>query len=309
MTQSAVVVQDLVYEYPLKRALHGVSCDIPEGSVTALVGPNGAGKTTLMRCIAALENPYSGSVRIFGVDTAAHPRKVHQLIGYLSDFFGLYENLTVRQSLLHIGMMQGLSGAYLEQRALEVAKTLGLDGRLEEFVANLSRGLKQRVGIAQTILHNPKLLILDEPAAGLDPDARRDLSTLIRTLASSGMTILVSSHILTELEDYSTSMLTVNDGRIAGHSLLTTSGATATSHVVIAVITEAHERALEVLKADPAVASASVRKEGVEIVIRGSSPDEEERVLALLVNQGIRVREFYRVRESLEDLYRAHVKR
>ena len=198
-----VAVERLVYEYPTARALDEVSFVIERGSITALVGPNGAGKTTLMRCLAALQRPLSGAVEIDGYSTEEQPREVHRSVGYLSDFYGLYDQLTVEQTLRYAAARHGIE----EDTALSVAERVGLAERLHVAADALSRGLRQRLAIASAILHKPMLLILDEPAAGLDPQARVDLSGLFMDLRAQGMTLIVSSHILSELEDYATDVL------------------------------------------------------------------------------------------------------
>ncbi|MGN6517511.1 MAG: ABC transporter ATP-binding protein [Rhizomicrobium sp.] len=209
-------VRDLVYEYPSKRALEGVSLTVPAQTIAALVGPNGAGKTTLLRCLAALEPPYSGTVAIDGLDTREHPREIHARLGYLPDFYGLYDELTVRRCLTYAAWSHGLAVDAVGQAVSKAAERVGLSTRMESKAGELSRGLRQRLGIGQAIVHEPKVLLLDEPAAGLDPQARRDLSALLIALREAGMTLVVSSHILAELEDYGSEMIIIENGRIAG---------------------------------------------------------------------------------------------
>ena len=211
-----IEIRDLVFEYPGHRALAGITLDIVQGSITALVGPNGAGKTTLLRCMAALETPYAGRVTIDGLDTGEAPRAIHAKLGYLPDFFGLYDALSVRRCLTYAARAHGIGAGAAAGAAEAAAARVGLSDRMEHMAGALSRGLRQRLAIAQTIVHQPKVLLLDEPAAGLDPKARRDLSQLLLALRDGGMTLVVSSHILAELEDYSDRMVIVDHGRIAG---------------------------------------------------------------------------------------------
>jgi len=211
-----IEVESLVYEYPAMRALKGVSLTVGSGSITALVGPNGAGKTTLLRCLAALEQPYSGKVWIDGLDTVRSPRDIHAKLGYLPDFYGLYDDLTVRRCLTYAARSHGIAAAAAGEAVEKAAKRVGIADRLETRAGELSRGLRQRLAIGQAIVHAPRVLLLDEPAAGLDPQARRDLSALLVSLKDSGMTLVVSSHILAELEDYSTEMIIMENGRVAG---------------------------------------------------------------------------------------------
>ena len=215
-----IEVRNLVFDYPGQRALDDVSCTVAEGTVTALVGPNGAGKSTLLRCIAGLEVPLAGSIRVAGVDVLEEPRRAHQKLGFLSDSYGLYGELSVAQCLSWAAEAQGLRGARVAERVAAVAKALNLMGKLETAAGSLSRGQRQRVAIGQAIVHEPQVLLLDEPASGLDPDARSQLAGLFRTLQAQGMTLVVSSHILSELDEYSTHILSLRDGRLAGHASL-----------------------------------------------------------------------------------------
>lgn len=209
-----IAVDNLIFEYPGLRALDDVSFRIAQGSITALVGPNGAGKTTLLRCMAALDQPVSGAISIDGIDVLEHPRDCHRIIGYLSDFFGLYQRLTVRQSLRYVARAQGIRDEACDEAITHVARSLHIEDRLDMRPGELSRGLRQRLAIAQAIIHKPKVVLLDEPASGLDPEARHDLEALFQDLQRQGMTLLVSSHILAELEAYCTGMLVLRQGRI-----------------------------------------------------------------------------------------------
>ncbi|MGD0191507.1 MAG: ABC transporter ATP-binding protein [Rhizomicrobium sp.] len=211
-----IEVRELVYEYPSKRALDGVSLSIAPQTITALVGPNGAGKTTLLRCLAALETPYGGHVIIDGLDTREAPREIHTRLGYLPDFFGLYDDLTVRRCLTYVAWAHGIAPALAGAAVEKAAQRVAIVDRLETKAGELSRGLRQRLAIAQAIVHEPKVLLLDEPAAGLDPQARRDLSGLLVGLKNAGMTLVVSSHILAELEDYCTEMIIIENGKLVG---------------------------------------------------------------------------------------------
>ena len=223
-------VEGLVVDYPGHRALHGVSLHIAAGTVTALVGPNGAGKSTLLRCIAGLDSPLAGTVQVAGIDVQEDSRRAHRHMGYLSDFFGLYESLSVAQCLQYAAESQGLTRAHAAQRVQEVAAQLALSDKLGNAARALSRGQRQRVAIGQAIIHQPQVLLLDEPASGLDPEARSSLSGLFRQLHAQGMTLLVSSHILSELDEYSTHILSIREGRITSHEALNaTPGATGTA--------------------------------------------------------------------------------
>lgn len=212
-----ISVENLTFDYPDKRALQHLNFNIEKNTITALVGPNGAGKSTLLRCLAALLTPIQGNIIIDDLDIIEYPRKAHALMGYLPDFFGLYEDLTIEQCLRYHAAAQNIPEQDCDLRIQQVAHRLQIDRQLSQTVCTLSRGQKQRLAIAQAIIHHPKVLLLDEPAAGLDPEARIHLSQLLNFLSQEGITIVVSSHILSELEDYCTHMIILRDGMLVKH--------------------------------------------------------------------------------------------
>jgi ABC-2 type transport system ATP-binding protein len=297
---SMIAVRGVAYDYPTARVLHAISFEVAEGAVLALVGPNGAGKTTLMRCMAALDAPAEGTITIAGADTRADPRAVHAALGYLPDFFGLYDELTVRQSLVYAARSRDVPAAAAEQAALEAAGRVQLSDRLDARAGQLSRGLRQRLAIAQTIVHRPRVLLLDEPAAGLDPEARRALSDLITRLAGEGMTIVVSSHILAELEDYSTQMLMVRDGRIAGDGVV--AAGVSEDAAVVRVQLAAPRDDLAAVFAGLGVIAQSVGADEAQLLVSGGG-EAEAQLLARLVAAGLAVRAFSPMRRTLEQTY------
>lgn len=213
-------VRHLVFDYPGHRALDDVTFRVEPKTITALVGPNGAGKSTLLRCLAALDRPFAGVVELDGFDIHERPRLAHRRMGFLPDFYGLYDELTVRQCLTYRAAAVGLPRGQWRERVRLAAERMEIMDRLGDKAGSLSRGLRQRLAIAQAIIHEPALLLLDEPASGLDPEARMGLSAVLRQLRDKGMTIIVSSHILAELEDYSTHMLVIREGKILHHRAL-----------------------------------------------------------------------------------------
>jgi ABC-2 type transport system ATP-binding protein len=296
-----IVVKDVVFDYPASRALRGVSFEVTDGAVLALVGPNGAGKTTLLRCMAALDQPTLGTIGIAGLDVIESPRAVHRLLGFLPDFFGLYDELTVRQCLIYAARSREVSLAEAPAAAERAAARVKLTDRLESRAAQLSRGLRQRLAIAQTIVHAPRVLLLDEPAAGLDPEARRDLSELITRLAGDGMTIIVSSHILAELEDYSTRMLMLRDGAVAGGGVVEAgSGAQSREREVVEVVFSAPPPDLEQTLTGLKLKVVSLADATAVI-----EADEGSDIVRRLVEAGLSVRSFTPVRRTLEQAYLA----
>ena len=301
-----IEVAGVVYDYPTARALHGVSFTVEPGTVLALVGPNGAGKSTLMRCVAALDSPTEGTIRVADLDVEADPREVHRAIGYLPDFFGLYDELTVRRALIYAARSRGVAAAQAGEAAEAAAARVQLTDRLESRAGELSRGLRQRLAIAQTLVHRPRVLLLDEPAAGLDPEARRSLSDLILALARGGMTIVVSSHILAELEDYSTQMLMIRDGRVAGGGVVEAGGGALAAAKVEVVFADPPSDLAERLERI-GVAVAGLR--GDSAVLVPTEGEDEAALLGRLIAAGLKVKSFQPAKTTLEDAYLAEVRR
>ena len=178
------------------RAVWQMDMSVPAGTVTGLVGPNGAGKTTLLLMLAALLAPDAGSIRVEGLDPVTRPREVHRAVGWMPDSFGTWDSLTCTEILLTFAAAQGLDRTTSAQQADEMLSAVHLDELARTPARVLSRGQKQRLGLARALVHHPQVLLLDEPAAGMDPRSRADLRVLLRDLAASGVTVLVSSHIL-----------------------------------------------------------------------------------------------------------------
>jgi ABC-2 type transport system ATP-binding protein len=279
---------------------------VEAGAVLALVGPNGAGKTTLMRCVAALDSPTEGAISVAGLDTQADPRGVHKAIGYLPDFFGLYDELSVRRSLAYAARSRGVAEDQTAAAVQRAAERVQLADRLEARAGELSRGLRQRLAIAQTIVHQPRALLLDEPAAGLDPEARRSLSDLILKLAGEGMTIVVSSHILAELEDYSTRMLMIRDGRVAGGGVVAAGAGSRDGRRVAVTFTDPPGDLAERLAA---LGLTVERLDGEDAILAAAESEDDAALLGRLVSAGLKVRAFQPARRTLEDAYLAEVTR
>ena len=293
-------VANLRFEYPGVRALDDVSFALERGTVTALVGPNGAGKSTLLRCMAGLEIPVFGAIEVAGIDVLESPREAHRRLGYLSDFFGVYEALSVRQCLAHAAAIRGTPESGVATAVERVAVQLGLADRLEVAAGTLSRGLRQRLAIGQSIIHQPQLLLLDEPAAGLDPEARHALAGLFRDLQASGMTLVVSSHILAELDEYSTHMLLLQRGRIVEQRRV--QGGDARARRLRVALEAADERLAQMLAADASVANVTLEGRVASFDFSGDERAQAN-LLRALVSAGLAVAAFEAARENLHDSY------
>jgi ABC-2 type transport system ATP-binding protein len=203
---------DLSKYYETKPAVRDIDMYVSQGEICGLIGPNGAGKTTLLKMLAGLLRPTSGRIEVDGIRIGAEPKRLHEIVGYVPDTFGLYDELTVRQFLEYFARAHRVSSERVEKRIESVLELTSLSSKRDAAVGSLSRGMRQRLVIAKTLLHAPKVLLLDEPASGLDPLARIELRDLIRELGSLGTTLIVSSHILTELADFCTSVVIMEQG-------------------------------------------------------------------------------------------------
>ncbi|MBI4422655.1 MAG: ABC transporter ATP-binding protein [Elusimicrobia bacterium] len=286
-------------------AVRDVDLAIEEGAVFALVGPNGAGKTTLLRMVAALLEPTAGTARIDGCDVRRQPREVHARLGYLPDFFGLYPQLTARQYLEYFYLAYRLDPDLLASRVEAALSQVGLQDRARSQIATLSRGMAQRLGLARTLLHDPPLLLLDEPAAGLDPGSRIELQDTLKALAAAGKTILVSSHILAELEDYCSHMAILDSGALvyAGTVERARKLVAKTRRLKLRVVDGLAE-ALAALEADPLVEDLKGDGNLATFAFGGSEAQEAE-LLRSLVEQGVRVSAFAEEAGTIQDSYLA----
>lgn len=198
------------------RALDGFDVSLPYGQVVGLVGPNGAGKTTLLLVLAGLLAPDRGTAAVGGLDPVTQARDVHRAVGWMPDFFGVYDDLTLREYLELFAAMFELPREEARTRTSELLQLVGLDQKADLKVHTLSRGQKQRLGFARVLVQRPRVLLLDEPASGLDPRARIDLRDLVRRQAEEGACVVVSSHILQELEEMADLIVFVEAGRCTG---------------------------------------------------------------------------------------------
>jgi len=300
LPEYAIEVEGVRFDYPGVRALDDVSFAVIRGSVTALVGPNGAGKTTLLRCIAALERPMLGTIRVAGIDVLEEPRVCHQRVGFLSDVYGLYDTLTVRQCLSYAALANGLSPTAVPDMVEQTAARLDMTAQLPARAGTLSRGQRQRVAIGQALIHAPEVLILDEPASGLDPEARYALASLFTQLQRAGMTLLVSSHILAELDEYSTHMLVMQAGKVIEHRPLHSHTPTGQQvRVELATpVTGWQAHALSCVGVQVLTADAR----GGSLRVPGDATAQAA-VLHTLVMAGLPIATFYVERENLHDSY------
>jgi ABC-2 type transport system ATP-binding protein len=292
--------------YHRARALDGFDLHVEKGDLFGLVGPNGAGKTTLIKILSTLIQPDAGSVRIAGLDVMSEPRDVKRLIGYMPDQPGLYQDMRVREFLTFFCDAFRIPRTRQAATVETALSRSGLENRSQSFVEELSLGMKQRLFLAKTLLHEPQVLLLDEPATGLDPLARVDLRHQLAKLNSEGTTILISSHILNDLEEICSRVGFITNGK----NLADASGQT----VVDLRLKESGGRIYEVGVLGEIDAAAKLAGElpGVKVVnVRPSSfllelvaePSEIPDLLRNLLQAGVQIVKFDRVSRTLEDRY------
>src|SRR5204863_678907 len=214
MAGAMLELDGLVRAFGGVRAVAHVSFSVERGQVLGFIGPNGAGKTTTMRILATLDTPQSGDARIGGYSVLDDPEKARRITGFMPDYAGVYANTTVTEYLDFFARAYDLRGDARRKAVANIIDFMSIGDLRDRHVESLSKGLKQRVALGRAIIHDPQLLILDEPAANLDPRARIEFRTLIRELAADGKTVLLSSHILTELSEVCDAVAVIEKGKI-----------------------------------------------------------------------------------------------
>jgi ABC-2 type transport system ATP-binding protein len=255
-----LVVSDLYFAYKRRLALSGVSFAVNEGSIHGFVGPNGAGKTTTLKILATLMRPRGGRVRVFGRDLVRDRRRVRRKIGFMPDHLSIYRQMTTFEYLDFFGAAYGMSVAERTRTIKDVLALTDMTARRNDLIKSLSRGMQQRVSLSRVLVHDPELLLLDEPASGLDPRARIELMEIFKELARMGKTIFISSHILSELKDLCDSITIIDRGEIkySGdmQALLAGDGGTADYILTLAAEHPEAERALARMDGVMSVAAA-----------------------------------------------------
>lgn len=296
-------INDLTKKYGSFTAVNHLSLHIPEGDLFGFVGPNGAGKTTTIRIVCGLLKASSGSVQIGGTEAVVGTKEMKRLIGYVPDFFGVYDNLKVREYMDFYGSMYGMRSRDIAKLSNDLLELVNLSDKKELYVDTLSRGMKQRLCVARALLHNPKLLILDEPSSGLDPRARVEMKELLKNLHSMGKTIVISSHILSELSEMCTSIGIMSQGQLitAGRieDIMRQAAGGKRIHIQTA---SGIETAVRLLQEQVGVIVESVREN--EIIISNNNTDEQiSALIGLLIQNQVVLTGFYREEGNLEALF------
>lgn len=298
-----VVVENLVKRYKGTLAVDRLCMEIPEGEIYGFVGANGAGKTTTMRIIAGLLAPTSGRVLINGIDISKEPLKVKERIGYMPDFFGVYDDLKVSEYMAFYAGLQGIYGSKCSELTDSLLELVRLTEKKDAYVDTLSRGMKQRLCLARSLIHDPDFLILDEPASGLDPRARVEMKEILKELRSMGKTVLISSHILPELSELCTSIGIIDAGRlVASGSVAEIAEKLSQSGLIKIKVADKEENAVKILMEIPEVGEISSVAGVLEVKVNGGE-NICARILKTLVENDIPVISFHPVESSLEAVF------
>ena len=296
-------IENLKKTYGKHPALDGLNLTIEKGALFGFVGPNGAGKTTTIKILVGLLAPDEGTVTINGIDAGREYQKIKGLVGYVPDSFGIYDNLKVWEYMEFFASCYGLDGLVARRRCTALLGQAGLLDRADFFVDALSRGMQQRLCLARALIHDPELLVMDEPSSGLDPRSRTEFKELVQELNEQGKTILISSHVLSELAQMCTDIGVIEQGRmVMGGSMKEIMERVDQSNPLLIVVRGSLDRAMAILRSHSCVRTISIKNDCISISFTGDSQDEAQ-LLQQLVDAEVPVTRFYRQQGNLESLF------
>lgn len=297
-------IENLNKYYGKFKAVDNLSLEIPKGEIFGFVGPNGAGKTTTMRITCGLLDATSGIVQVDGVDARKNSKELKRKIGYMPDFFGVYDDLKVTEYMEFYASIYGIKGAEARKVTDDLLELVDLSDKKDFYVDSLSRGMKQRLCLARSLVHNPELLVLDEPASGMDPRARIEMKNILRTLQTMGKTIILSSHILPELAEICTSIGIIEKGSmvISGSVEDIMRQVYGSRKLRLKVLSEQENTEL-LLKENPLIDGINSLSNGViEFSFKGEDKEINE-LLRNLMNSNIPVVTIAELDGNLEDIF------
>lgn len=303
MAEPVIQVENLERDFGDVKAVNGISFEIEQGKVVGFIGANGAGKTTTMRMMVTLDLPTAGRIRIGGKDVIDYPGEVRRRVGWMPDSYGVYDNMTVLEYLDFYGRAFGYKADERARRIAQVMEFTDLISIADRLMDKLSKGMGQRLCLGRTLIHDPEVLVLDEPAAGLDPKARIEFKNLIRLLATQGKTIFISSHILSELGEMCDHLIFIDAGKMVHHgsteSLINRHGVETLVEIRISGDTEAFCRWLAV----NGLEIADRLKSGARVRMPDATDDTLSALLRRAVLDGIAVSGFFKVERRLEEAF------
>jgi len=299
----AIEVTGLRKEYGTLVAVNNAGFSLDQGHILGLIGPNGAGKTTLLRMLATVLRPTSGAIKILGFDSTTQYLKIREHLGYLPDFFNLYNDLTLRECLEFFARAYAIEKQRIPALIDETLHFIDLEDKRNDFIRHLSRGMVQRLGVGALMVHEPNLFLLDEPASGLDPKARIQLRDILRQLAGRGKTIIISSHILTELSDFCSHVAIMNKGSIVLYGAIDEIRRQIyTSRRITVSVVDNYDNAAGEIRGFAGANIISMHGNNITVEIKTDDAGLAE-LNALLVSKGIRVCGFAEEKTDLEDLF------
>jgi ABC-2 type transport system ATP-binding protein len=303
-----IKTQDLTKAYGELRAINNLSLDLVEGDLFGYIGPNGSGKTTTMRILATLLQPTWGEASVCGYSIYTHPKEIRRLIGYMPDFFGVYDDMKVIEYLEFFAAAYRIRGVKRRKICNEVLELVDLGYKRDAFVTSLSRGMTQRLGLARVLLHDPKVLLLDEPASGLDPRARIEIRGLLKELRKMGKTIMVSSHILPELADICNKVGIIERGVMLVNANVSDVMKQVRQRTLLAVnVTNDKEGAAKLLEQSNLVESVDMN-EGKIFVTLAENVEDYSELPTVLVKAGYKLTLFKEEEINLETAFMALTK-
>ena len=290
-------------EFGALVAINDVSLTVEKGQVLGLIGPNGAGKTTLLRILATLLRPTDGSAEILGHNLTKRYLDIRKHIGFMPDFFNLYNDLKLDECLEFFAKAYKVDAKLIPQKIDDTLEYVDLTHKREDYIRHLSRGMVQRMGVATLLVHDPEILLLDEPASGLDPKARIKLRQILKRRSTEGKTIIISSHILTELSGFCSHVAIMNDGKIevVGDVDQVSNDIITSAKMVISVLDKCDE-AVNLIKEYPDTKLLAVDDHTITVETK-REPEQLADLNAHLIKNNIRVTSFYEEKADLEDVF------
>ena len=298
-----IKVVDLKRHFGKTKAVDGISFSFSSGHLFGFVGPNGAGKTTAMRILATLDEPMAGDAFLNGVSIVEDPEKARRMIGFVPDTLPTHSDMTVHEYLDFFARAYGVKGSARRRVVASIEEFTNLGALRDKFLRELSKGMKQRVSLARALVHDPPVLVMDEPAAGLDPRARIELRELLKLLCTQGKAILISSHILTELSEICDGAVIIERGKILRSGTMREIQATDSPHHVVRIrpagkLEELYKELLQM----PHVETARLAGNEVEVEVNGPEAACGE-LLTALVQRGYAIAEFKQQQAGLEEIF------
>jgi len=290
-------------EYGRVVAVRDLSLTVNPGDIFGLIGPNGAGKSTTISMLATILDPTEGRVYVDGLDIEENRRQVREVVGYMPDFFGLYDDLTVREYLEFFATAYRVTGPLRAGRINDALEIIELQEKRDALIGKLSRGMRQRLCLGKTLLHDPKILLLDEPASGMDPKGRVEMRNLLKRLQKQGKTVLISSHILTELSDICNAIAIIEKGGVVEMGTVDEIRAKIRGLMGLTVeVLEGISRAEKILQSDDRVEDVKVDGNRLSVAVNADA-EYAAAILERLIADGVRISSFTREEANVEDIY------